>query len=67
MNKKCPILRSFWGSAECMLSGDFVNKNMEATKINGYLINIGKMDATNCLIFDSGTCVSKNGELLPSH
>ena len=26
-----------------MLSGDYVNQNMEATKINGYLINIGRL------------------------
>ena len=26
-----------------MLSGDFTNKNMEATKINGHLINIGRL------------------------
>ena len=26
-----------------MLSGNFVNKNMEATKINGHLINIGRL------------------------
>ena len=26
-----------------MLSGDFVSKNMEATKINGHLINIGRL------------------------
>ena len=26
-----------------MLSGDYVNKNMEATKVNGHLINIGRL------------------------
>ena len=30
-----------------MLSGDFVNKNMEATKINGHLINIGRLAGMN--------------------
>ena len=30
-----------------MLSGDYVNKNMEATKIHGYLINIGRLAGIN--------------------
>ena len=30
-----------------MLSGDFVNKNMEATKINCHLINIGRLAGMN--------------------
>jgi len=30
----------------------------------GFPISIGKVDATDCQIFDSGTCFSKNGELL---
>ena len=30
----------------------------------GYPIKIGKIDSKNCQIFDSGTCVNKNGELL---
>jgi NADPH2:quinone reductase len=30
-----------------MLSGDYVNKNMKATKINGYLINIGRLAGMN--------------------
>ena len=30
-----------------MLSGDYVNKNMEATKVNGYLINIGRLAGMN--------------------
>ena len=30
-----------------MLSGNFVNKNMEATKINGHLINIGRLAGMN--------------------
>ena len=30
-----------------MPSGDFVNKNMEATKINGHLINIGRLAGMN--------------------
>ncbi|MBO8244344.1 phosphoribosylamine--glycine ligase [Prochlorococcus marinus XMU1411] len=30
----------------------------------GFPISIGKIDATDCQIFDSGTCFSKNGELL---
>ncbi len=30
----------------------------------GFPINIGKIDSTDCQIFDSGTCLSKNGELL---
>ena len=30
----------------------------------GFPIKIGKIDSTNCQIFDSGTRFSKNGELL---
>ena len=30
-----------------MLSGDYVNKNMEATKIHGHLINIGRLAGIN--------------------
>ena len=30
-----------------MLSGDFVNNNMEATKINGHFINIGRLAGMN--------------------
>ena len=30
-----------------MLSGDFTNLNMEVTKINGYLINIGRLAGMN--------------------
>ena len=30
----------------------------------GYPIKIGKIDSTDCQIFDSGTCFSQNGELL---
>ena len=30
-----------------MLSGDYVNKNMEATKVNGHLINIGRLAGMN--------------------
>ena len=30
----------------------------------GLPINIGKIDSYNCQIFDSGTSLSKNGELL---
>ena len=30
-----------------MLSGNFVNKNMEATKINGHIINIGRLAGMN--------------------
>ena len=30
----------------------------------GFPINIGKIDSSNCQIFDSGTSLSKNGELL---
>jgi len=30
----------------------------------GFPIKIGKIDSTDCQIFDSGTCLSKNGELL---
>jgi len=30
-----------------MLSGDFVNKNMEATAIHGYIINIGRLAGMN--------------------
>ena len=30
----------------------------------GFPINIGKIDSNNCQIFDSGTSLSKNGELL---
>ncbi len=30
----------------------------------GFPIKIGKIDSSNCQIFDSGTCLSKNGELL---
>ncbi len=30
----------------------------------GFPINIGKVDSNNCQIFDSGTSLSKNGELL---
>tara|TARA_B100000941_G_scaffold262601_1_gene215469 strand:- start:176 stop:646 length:471 start_codon:yes stop_codon:yes gene_type:complete len=30
----------------------------------GFPIKIGNIDSNNCQIFDSGTCLSKNGELL---
>ena len=30
----------------------------------GYPITIGNIDSTDCQIFDSGTCLSKTGELL---
>ncbi len=30
-----------------MLSGDYVNKNMEATKVNGHIINIGRLAGMN--------------------
>ena len=30
----------------------------------GFPINIGKIDSSNCQIFDSGTSVGENGELL---
>ena len=30
----------------------------------GYPIKIGNIESTDCQIFDSGTCLSKNGELL---
>ena len=30
----------------------------------GHPINIGNIDSTDCQIFDSGTCLSENGELL---
>ena len=32
----------------------------------GFPIKIGKIDSTDCQIFDSGTCLSDNGELLTS-
>ncbi|ABB50498.1 phosphoribosylamine--glycine ligase [Prochlorococcus marinus str. MIT 9312] len=32
--------------------------------LTGFPIKIGKIDSSDCQIFDSGTCLNKNGELL---
>ena len=32
--------------------------------ITGFPIRIGNIDSSDCQIFDSGTCLNKNGELL---